>query len=146
MTEQPVDGDRGHDGVRSVLLTQCVQRDFVDPIGRYDPLPNQLHVGHIEAVRLLGEDPSVGPLAQLMDWAQRVPSDSLEIVHIRDWHDPSDPAQHDHLTAFGEHCLRAPLGPDWCWTLTMSWRSGRTSTSSTRSPSTTSKAPTSNNY
>ncbi|HEX4281841.1 MAG TPA: hypothetical protein VHZ27_13830, partial [Solirubrobacteraceae bacterium] len=28
----------------TVLITQCLQRDFVDPIGPHDPLPNLLHV------------------------------------------------------------------------------------------------------
>ena len=53
----------------TVLITQCLQRDFVDPIGPHDPLPNLLHVGHMEATRLLGPEPSAGPLAQLIDWA-----------------------------------------------------------------------------
>jgi protein-tyrosine phosphatase/nicotinamidase-related amidase len=97
-------------GPFSVLVTESLQRDFVDPIGPHDPLPNQLHVGHTEAVRLLGEDPSVGPLAQLMDWAQLVPQGDIEIVHIRDWHDADDPAQHDHLSTFGQHCLRDSKG------------------------------------
>jgi protein-tyrosine phosphatase/nicotinamidase-related amidase len=110
MDRKPTGEDCVHEGPRSVLLTQCIQRDFVDPIGRYDPLPNQLHVGHVEAVRLLGEDPSVGPLAQLMDWVERVPPDAIQIVHIRDWHDPADPAQRDHLHAFGEHCLQGTIG------------------------------------
>ena len=93
-----------------MLVTECLQRDFVDPIGPHDPLPNQLHVGHTEAVRLLGEDPSVGPLAQLMDWARLVPPEDIEIVHIRDWHDAGDPAQRDHLSTFGEHCLQGTRG------------------------------------
>ncbi len=95
---------------KTVLITECLQRDFVDPIGPYDPLPNQLHVGHSEALRLLGEDPSVGPLAQLMDWAQALPPGEIEIVHVRDWHDPTDPAQRDHLETFGAHCLRGTPG------------------------------------
>ncbi len=93
-----------------MLITECLQRDFVDPIGRYDAAPNQLHVGHIEAVRLLGEDPATGPLAQLMDWAKLVPPDEIDVVHIRDWHDPDDPAQRDHLETFGEHCVRGTVG------------------------------------
>ena len=52
---------------KSILITQCLQRDFVDPIGPHDPLPNLLHVGHAEATRLLGAEPAVGPLAQLMN-------------------------------------------------------------------------------
>ena len=41
----------------TVLITQCLQRDFVDPIGPHDPLPNLLHVGYSEATRLLGPTP-----------------------------------------------------------------------------------------
>ena len=104
-------------GPRTVLVTECLQRDFVDPIGPHDPLPNELHVGHTEAVRLLGEDPSVGPLAQLMDWAQLAPPEDIEIVHVRDWHDAGDPAQRDHLSTFGEHCVQGTRGAglvlDW---------------------------------
>jgi hypothetical protein len=54
----------------TVLITQCLQRDFVDPIGPHDPLPNLLHVGYSEADRLLGSEPSAGPMAQLIDWAR----------------------------------------------------------------------------
>ena len=38
----------------SMLITQCLQRDFVDPVRRHDTLPNLLHVGAAEAERLLG--------------------------------------------------------------------------------------------
>jgi hypothetical protein len=51
----------------TVLITQCFQRDFVDPIGLHDPLPNLLHVGYAEATRLLGPEPAAGLLAQLVD-------------------------------------------------------------------------------
>ena len=54
----------------SVLITQCLQTDFVGPVRAHDPLPNALHVGHAEALRLLGHDPSTGPLAQLVRWAR----------------------------------------------------------------------------
>jgi hypothetical protein len=37
--------------VPMVLITQWFQRDFADPIGPHDPLPNLLHVGCGEAVR-----------------------------------------------------------------------------------------------
>jgi hypothetical protein len=53
----------------TVPITQCQQRDFVDPIGPHDSLPNLLHVGHREATSLLGAESSAGPLAQLIDWA-----------------------------------------------------------------------------
>ena len=94
----------------TVLITQCLQRDFVDPIGPHDPLPNLLHVGYSEAIRLLGPEPSVGPLAQLIDWAHGLSSDAIDLIHIRDWHDPDDPAQREHLRRFGAHCLQGSIG------------------------------------
>ena len=47
----------------TVLITQCLQRDFVDPIGPHDPLPKLLRVSDSEAGRLLGPEPSAGPMA-----------------------------------------------------------------------------------
>ena len=92
----------------TVLLTQCLQRDFVDPLRPGDPLPNKLHVGADEARRLLGDDPAHSPLAQLLAWAREAPG--LDVVHIRDWHDPDDPAQRVHLDTFGPHCVRDTPG------------------------------------
>jgi protein-tyrosine phosphatase/nicotinamidase-related amidase/aminoglycoside phosphotransferase (APT) family kinase protein len=94
----------------TVLITQCLQRDFVDPIGLHDPLPNLLHVGYSEAARLFGPEPSAGPLAQLIDWARSLPSDAINLIHIRDWHNPDDPAQREHLARFGAHCLQGSGG------------------------------------
>jgi protein-tyrosine phosphatase/nicotinamidase-related amidase/aminoglycoside phosphotransferase (APT) family kinase protein len=94
----------------TVLITQCLQRDFVDPIGPHDPLPNLLHVGYGEAARLLGPAPSAGPMAQLIDWARSLPSAAIDLIHIRDWHDPDDPAQREHLERFGAHCLQGTSG------------------------------------
>lgn len=96
----------------SVLITQCLQRDFVDLIEPYDPLPNRLHVGHQEALRLLGPDVSAGPVAQLVAWARSRQTSSIDIIHIRDWHDPKDPRQRDHLAMFGAHCLRDTRGAE----------------------------------
>jgi nicotinamidase-related amidase/aminoglycoside phosphotransferase (APT) family kinase protein len=94
----------------TVLITQCLQRDFVDPIGPYDPLPNLLHVGYSEADRLLGPEPSAGPMAQLIDWARSLAPDAIDLIHIRDWHDPDDPAQREHLDQFGAHCIQGTSG------------------------------------
>jgi protein-tyrosine phosphatase/nicotinamidase-related amidase len=94
----------------TVLITQCLQRDFVDPIGPYDPLPNLLHVGYSEADRLLGSEPSAGPMAQLIDWARSLAPDAIDLIHIRDWHDPDDPAQREHLERFGAHCIQGTSG------------------------------------
>jgi len=94
----------------TVLITQCLQRDFVDPIGPHDPLPNLLHVGYLEAARLLGPEPSAGPMAQLIDWARSLAPDAIDLIHIRDWHDPDDPAQREHLEYFGAHCIQGSSG------------------------------------
>ena len=94
----------------TVLITQCLQRDFVDPIGPHDPLPNLLHVGYSEAVRLLGPEPPAGPMAQLIGWARSLAPDAIDLIHIRDWHDPDDPAQREHLERFGAHCIKGTSG------------------------------------
>jgi nicotinamidase-related amidase/aminoglycoside phosphotransferase (APT) family kinase protein len=94
----------------TVLITQCLQRDFVDPIDPHDPLPNLLHVGYSEAARLLGPEPSAGPMAQLIGWARSLAPDAIDLIHIRDWHDPGDPAQREHLERFGAHCLKGSDG------------------------------------
>ena len=94
----------------TVLITQCLQRDFVDPVGPHDPLPNLLHVGYSEAARLLGPEPAAGPLAQLIQWARGLPADAIDLVHIRDWHDAHDPAQREHLMRFGAHCIKDTVG------------------------------------
>jgi len=95
---------------RALLITQCLQRDFVAPLAPHAPLPNLLHVGAREAARLLGPDPSEGPVAQIARWAREQDPAALGFVHVRDLHDASDPAQQAHLTAFGPHCLRGTDG------------------------------------
>src|SRR5437870_822616 len=69
----------------AILITECLQNDFVAPISKHDPLPNLLHVGYEEARRLLGENPREGPVARAMAWAAE--QEGLAVIHIRDWHD-----------------------------------------------------------
>ncbi|MBM4321285.1 MAG: isochorismatase family protein, partial [Deltaproteobacteria bacterium] len=94
----------------SILITQCLQRDFVEPVEAHEPLPNRLHVGHQEALRLIGHDPLAGPVAQVLRWARQQPAEELAILHVRDWHDATDQHQHDHLEMFGPHCLAGTPG------------------------------------
>jgi len=96
--------------VPALLITQCLQYDFVAPIGRYDALPNLLHIGFEEARRLMGDAPDQGPVARFMRWAYGRPDAELKLVHIRDWHDASDPGQRQHLRQFGVHCVRDTPG------------------------------------
>jgi protein-tyrosine phosphatase len=102
MVQQPV----------AILFTQCLQNDFVKPIGRYDPIPNRLHIGYSEARRLVGADPAEGPLGRMMEWASQVPAQALAIIHIRDWHEADDPHQRNHLQQFGHHCLAGSEGAE----------------------------------
>ena len=95
---------------QSILITQCLQNDFVKPLGRYETLPNMLHVGYDEARRLMGENPDEGPVAMVMKWAYQQPVEQLTIIHIRDWHDPDDPFQVEHFRQFGAHCVKNTEG------------------------------------
>lgn len=84
--------------------------DFVKPIGKFEPLPNLLHIGYEEARRLMGENPTDGPVARVMNWAYQQNDDALRIIHIRDWHHPDDSAAADHLRHFGTHCVQDTEG------------------------------------
>lgn len=92
--------------MKAVLITQCLQNDFVKPLVSGEPLPNKLHIGHEESRRLLGESLEDGPIGRFMEWAQSQPSDELATIHIRDWHDPNSPEQASHLQQFDTHCIQ----------------------------------------
>lgn len=97
----------------SLLITQCLQNDFVKPLDKHEVLPNKLHIGHREADRLVGEITNEGPIVRLMKWAYEQPSDLLEIIHIRDWHDGNTDAQKNHLNRFGHHCIKETEGAEF---------------------------------
>ncbi|MFH1676660.1 MAG: isochorismatase, partial [bacterium] len=96
--------------VHSILITQCLQRDFIEPVEAHEPLPNKLHVGREESLRLMGRDPHSGPVAQILQWARLQSPDKLDVIHIRDWHDDNDSLQKDHLVMFGHHCIAGTHG------------------------------------
>lgn len=94
---------------KAILITQCLQNDFVEPIQKYDPIPNLLHVGYSESKRLMGENPAEGAVIAFMEWALEQKED-LDIIHIRDWHNPKDDEQVEHLKQFGAHCIAGSHG------------------------------------
>ncbi|MEW5725080.1 MAG: isochorismatase, partial [Thermodesulfobacteriota bacterium] len=94
----------------AILITECLQNDFVKPLSAGEPLPNLLHVGSEEARRLMGENPAEGPVARVMDWAYRQPADNLTIIHLRDWHNTEEAKDKAHLAHFGTHCLAGTEG------------------------------------
>ena len=65
--------------MKAILITQCLQNDFVQLLDKYDPIPNQLHVGYEEAKRLLGEAIEEGPVNTLIEWAYDESPEKLEI-------------------------------------------------------------------
>jgi len=91
---------------KAILFTQCLQNDYCKPIGKYDPIPNLVHIGYEESVRLMGLTPKEGPVANVMRWAYEQRDDDLEIIHLRDWHDPEDENQKEHLELYGDHCIQ----------------------------------------
>lgn len=101
--------------MKALLITDCLQRDFVGSLGPFDPLPNTLHIGHDESRRLLGEVPKQGPVARALAWAHAQPRELLGVIHVRDWHDPEDAAQSGHLTQFGPHCLKDSPGAEFAF-------------------------------
>lgn len=90
---------------QAILITQCLQNDFVMPIEKYDPLPNRLHIGYAEALRLMGENPEHSPVRRLIQWAYAQGAEKLSLIHIRDWHNPEDDGQREHFNHFGSHCI-----------------------------------------
>jgi len=99
--------------MRAIWITQCLQNDFVRLLEPYEPLPNSLHVGYGESLRLLGENPAEGPLGSAMDWAYGEAAENLALVHIRDWHSDSEALQAEHLKHFGPHCLAGTRGAEF---------------------------------
>lgn len=97
----------------AILITQCLQNDFVRLLDKYDPLPNFLHIGYDEANRLLGERVEDGPVAQIIRWAYEQTAEELKIIHIRDWHNDADAEQQGHLSQFGKHCLKDSEGAEF---------------------------------
>lgn len=101
----------------SLLITQCLQNDFVKPLNKTDSLPNLLHVGYQESRRLIGDNPADGPVARFMSWANSQPSEKLAQIHIRDWHDKNDSVQAGHLRQFGQHCLAGTSGAEFVFSV-----------------------------
>src|SRR5688572_9399694 len=99
--------------MQSLLITDCLQNDFVGSIAKFDGLPNALHVGHDESLRLLGPNPAEGPIARVIAWAHARSDAELKVIHVRDWHDSDDSTQQGHLQQFGAHCVRDTPGSEF---------------------------------
>jgi nicotinamidase-related amidase len=47
-----------------------------------------------------------------MKWARAQNMKDIEIIHIRDWHDPNVHEEGDHLQLFGKHCIQNTPGAE----------------------------------
>ena len=103
--------------MRYLLFSECLQNDFVAPMNAGAPLPNELHIGRAESRRLLGDPEGSwteeGPLARFLSAFLTGAGRDHASVHIRDWHDPEDPATRTHLENFGSHCVRGTRGAEF---------------------------------
>ncbi|VAW69733.1 Protein-tyrosine phosphatase-related protein [hydrothermal vent metagenome] len=99
--------------MKALLITQCLQNDFVKPLASGEALPNQLHIGHDESKRLIGDNIHSGPLGRFISWSTSQAADQLSTLHIRDWHDASCPDQASHLKQFNTHCIQNSSGAEF---------------------------------
>jgi nicotinamidase-related amidase len=99
--------------MKTILISQCLQNDFVSPIGKYDNLPNLLHIGYDESSRLVGENINAGPLYLFMKWLIHSSNNEVVKIHIRDWHNLNDELQKPHLDKFGIHCIEETAGAEF---------------------------------
>ena len=103
--------------IPSILISDCLQNDFVGPIEKFGGMPNALHIGHDESLRLLGENPIDGPVSRIIRWAHHYVNNNLKVIHVRDWHNKDDPLQKSHLKQFGEHCIQNTIGANFVFEL-----------------------------
>ncbi len=99
--------------MRTILFTQCLQNDFVRPLAPDEPLPNQLHIGHAEANRLVQSGTEYGNLRLFLANYYRKRTSGHHAIHIRDWHDENDPMQKEHFSVFGAHCRKNTGGAEF---------------------------------
>lgn len=99
---------------KSILITVCLANDMISPIEKNQPLPNDLHIGFYETTRLLGANWEKGPLISFLKACYKSAGD-LSIIHMRDWHDPSDPLQQKELAKYGSHCIKDTWGAQFIW-------------------------------
>jgi hypothetical protein len=91
--------------VRGLLLTQCLQVDFLRPLERGEPLPNLVHVGALEADRLTGPN---GALPDFLRAVHKSDPADIGIIHIIDQHDPEK--HQAHFDLFKPHCIAGTQG------------------------------------
>lgn len=86
----------------AILFTQCLQEDNLRLLNQDEDLPNLVHVGFSEALRVRNE------LDKFLICAHSTSPDTLTIYHITEQHDAARDAQ--HLARFKDHCIAGTFG------------------------------------
>lgn len=100
----------------SILITQCLQKDFID---LNPPSPNKLNLG-LRMIKMMRGDLERGEdrLSDVIKQVYTAPGNGNIIkIHIRDWHNQMDPSQQDELNYFQPHCLEDTSGAEFSGSL-----------------------------
>ena len=103
----------------SILMTMCLQNDFIQKL---DPLSDEniknVHIAVAETDRLWGSDGKLEKfIEKIMEIGEKndnIPlperSQFYHYIHIRDWHDETDPTQLEELNQWKPHCIKGTTG------------------------------------
>lgn len=108
--------DNGKEFEGSILITQCLQKDFID---LNPPSPNKLNLGS-RMIKMMRGDLEHGEdrLSEVIrQFYSATGNQNVVKIHIRDWHNQMDPEQQDELNYFQPHCLEDSLGAEFAGSL-----------------------------
>jgi len=79
---------------------------------------HRVHIDLKQSKRLWDEDRLVNFIDDLMVHAKNEnenikSTDRYYFIHLRDWHDPSDPDEREELSNFGYHCIKGSHGAEF---------------------------------
>jgi hypothetical protein len=100
---------------KSILVTISLSNDMISRVEKDDALPNPLHIGYYESLRLLGMDWKNGPLMKFLESCYMESEKDMGIIHVRDWHSLADPSQKHELSIYGPHCMENTWGAEFVW-------------------------------
>ena len=102
--------DTGWVMAKNILITQRLQNDYLSYLHPDANLPCVLHVGSQESQRLVGTDVKEGVITRFLKSVYNEKKHSLDIVHIIEEHNLSDPEQSEEIKIFGIHCVEGTKG------------------------------------
>jgi ADP-ribose pyrophosphatase len=101
--------------MHSIIIADSLINDICSPESQFQQV--KLHVGTDEIGRLLGEGEEYGSgvLPTFLQQAVDIKNTGSQIglIMLRDYRDPSDPAQEEELLRYGEHSLAGTRGVEF---------------------------------